>query len=292
MKASASKTTVIEQVAELAMKLSQRHLADYGATRSRHDFTQRQLMTCLILRTYLKTTYRGILEVLAVSPPLRQRLGLGEKLPHFTTLQKFSARSQVQAIAQVMLATIGKAAAQVQEPKTSAAAMDATGLTLTTASDYYRSRRGRHMRKFVKVSLVVLCGSLLPLGMVVGLGPTHDRVQVPQLLKQAQAVAKPAALYADAGYDAEWIHEQCREQWGVASFIPPVTRRADGKWGGKWRSQMTEKHLKKHGYGRRWSIESFFSGLKRTMGSVLSARSHDQLMAEASLKVLAYALRR
>jgi hypothetical protein len=31
---------------------------------------------------------------------------------------------------------------------------------------------------------------------------------------------------------------------GGASFIPPVTRRADGKWGGKWRSQMNEKHLK------------------------------------------------
>src|SRR3954470_19552938 len=98
------------------MKLGGRHLADYGATRSRHDFTQRQLMACLILRAYTGTTYRGILELLAVSPPLRQRLGLGEKLPHFTTLQKFSARSQVQAIAQRMLATIGQAAAQAQGP--------------------------------------------------------------------------------------------------------------------------------------------------------------------------------
>ena len=32
------------QVAELAMQLSGRHLPDYGATRSRHDFTQRQLI--------------------------------------------------------------------------------------------------------------------------------------------------------------------------------------------------------------------------------------------------------
>jgi hypothetical protein len=34
----------MERVAELAMRVGQRHLADYGATRSRHDFTQQQLM--------------------------------------------------------------------------------------------------------------------------------------------------------------------------------------------------------------------------------------------------------
>src|SRR3984957_20088344 len=94
------KVPVIEKVAELAMRLGQRHLADYGATTSRHDFTQRQLMSCLILRAYLKTTYRGVLELLAVSPPLRAQLGMTDKLPHYTTLQKFSARSQVLAIAQ------------------------------------------------------------------------------------------------------------------------------------------------------------------------------------------------
>ena len=92
------------------MRLGGRHLADYGATRSRHDFTQRQLMACLILRAYLKTTYRGVLELLAVSPNLREALGLPDKLPHYTTLQKFSARSQVLAIADAMIRTIGRAA--------------------------------------------------------------------------------------------------------------------------------------------------------------------------------------
>jgi hypothetical protein len=55
MKAKASKAVTIEKVAEMAMQLGGKHLADYGATRSRHDFTQRQLMACLILRAYLKT---------------------------------------------------------------------------------------------------------------------------------------------------------------------------------------------------------------------------------------------
>jgi hypothetical protein len=286
-----SKAPVIEQVAEMAMRLSQRHLADYGASRSRHDFTQRQLMSCLILRAYLKTTYRGVMEVLAVSETLRQRLGLTDKLPHYTTLQKFSARSQVLAIAQQLVATIGAQAA-VQAPAPSAAAMDATGLARTTVSDYYCSRRGRRFRQWVKVSVVVLCGRLLPLGLVVDLKPTHDCVHARQLLEQVQAVAQPERLYADAGYDAEWIHVQCREQWGVESVIQPVQRRTDGTLGGKWRAQMTADQLKQADYGRRWHVESFFSALKRTTGAALQARRPDQMLAEAALRVVAYALRR
>jgi hypothetical protein len=48
---------VVERVAELAMRLGRKLLADYTSSRSRHDFTHQQQMTCLILRAYLKTTY-------------------------------------------------------------------------------------------------------------------------------------------------------------------------------------------------------------------------------------------
>jgi hypothetical protein len=290
--ASANESTlVIERVVELAMELGRRHLADYGAVRSRHDFTQRQLMACLILKAYLKTTYRGVIELLKISPALRAQLGLVEKLPHFTALQKFSGRSQVVAIAQTMMATIGRASAQ-QAAAPVNAAMDSTGLTSGTASNYFRSRTGKTVRQWVKVSVLVMCGSLLPLGFALDLGPSNDRIQVPALLTQAQAVAQPARLYADAGYDAEWIHVQCREQWGVESLIKPNGQRADGVRNGKWRKLMSPEHLQERGYGQRWAVESFFSGLKRTMGDALAARGPQQMLAEAAFKVLAYTLRR
>jgi hypothetical protein len=290
-KSSDEKVPMVEQVAELAMRLGQRHLADYGATRSRHDFTQRQLMTCLIMRAYLRTTYRGVLDLLAASPSLRERMGLSEKLPHFTTLQKFSGRSQVLAIAQKLVAEIGQQAA-AQTPGQAMTAMDATGLSRTTVSDYFCSRRGRKFRRWVKVAVVVVAGAMLPVALAIDLKPTHDCVQARTLLAQTQAVMQPAKLFADAGYDAEWIHTQCREQWGVESVIPAVPRRADGTAGGKWRAQMTAEYLQQNGYTRRWTVESFFSALKRTMGSTLSARRPDQMVAEAAFKVLAYALRR
>ena len=55
---------------------------------------------------------------------------------------------------------------------------------------------------------------------------------------------------------------------------------------------MSESYLTRTGYGSRWAVESFFSGLKRTMGSTLNARKPSQLLVEAAFKVLAYTLRR
>lgn len=278
-------------MAALSMRLGSRHLADYGANTSRHDFTQRQLMACLILRAYTKTTYRGVLELLAVSPSLRQELGLGDKLPHYSTLAKFSARSQVLEIADAMIRTIGKAAfGQTDEP--TAAAMDATGLETTTASAHFQCRRGGERRKWVKISTIILCGSLLPMSLVMDWGPTNDKCQAQDLIAKAQTVAMPDTLYADAGYDAEWIHVQCREEWGAESVIKPAMHRADGKRNGIWRSGMSKNYLAKMEYGKRWAVESFFSGLKRTTGSMLTSRKPNQLLKEAAFRVLAYTLRR
>lgn len=291
MRAKGNKKTVIEQVAELAMRLSQPHLAPYGATRSRHDFTQRQLMTCLVLRAYLQTTYRGLVEVMRISPNLRECLGLGEKLPHYTTLQKFSGRSNVAQIARALIARIGaQVAGQERAPK--AAAMDSTGLSSSTASEYFRSRTGNRCNQWVKLSVIVWCTSLLPLGMEVSLGPSNDRTQARPLLEQARQVAQPERFYADGGYDAEWLHQECREKWGVQSVIKPLNHRPDGSRSGRWRSLMSPEYLREQGYGRRWAVESFFSGLKRTMGAALRARRPDQMLAEASFRVLAYVLRR
>jgi hypothetical protein len=290
--AKESKKPEIEGVANLAMRLSQPYLADYGATRSRKDFTQRQLMACLILRAYLKTTYRGLLDILSGNASLRACLGLEEKkLPHFTTLQKFSARSEVIAIAQSIVAQIGQVAMQAggnQEP----AAMDSTGMDTTSASAYFESRRGRRHRSHIKLSVIILCGSLFPLAVVLDRGPSNDRVQVPALLDQAQLVGRPTQLLADAGYDAEWIHVRCRESWGVESLIVPNGQRADGQRNGRWRPLMSAEHMRERGYGKRWAVESFFSAFKRTMGSALSTRTPVTQLAEAAIRLLAFVLRR
>jgi hypothetical protein len=78
----------------------------------------------------------------------------------------------------------------------------------------------------------------------------------------------------------------------VQSVIKPLNHRPDGTRSGRWRNLMSPEHLCQQGYGRRWAAESFFSGLKRTTGAALQARKPAQMLAEASLRLLAYVLRR
>jgi len=287
--------TRIERVTQLAMKLGQEHLAAYGSVKSRHDFTQRQLMSCLILKSYLKTSYRGLIDMLEGHGALRRVLGMEEKLPHYTALQKFSARKDVLAVAAAMMARIGRAALCRQGGRKAAVALDSTGLEPTSASAHYLSRSGRKRSRYLKVSLSIVCGSLLPLGLVLDWGPNNDKCQASELLDKTFDAAGPhlpGKLLADAGYDADWVHGVCREVWGVRSVIKPVVHRADGTLGGCYRPLMTKRALKANGYGRRWHIESFFSGLKRFCGSTLNARRDICQRHEAALRVLAYALHR
>lgn len=287
----------VERIAALALRLGGRHMSPYGSLKSRHDFTQNQLMACLILRAYLKTTYRGLVDVLAGHQGLRTVLGMEGKLPHYTTLQKFSARSNVLAIADALVAQIGKAALRslAKGRKPVAVAIDATGMETSNASAHFVSRSGRERRRWVKLSATVVCGCLFPMGLVATWGPTNDKCQARELLNKSFDVPPhclPQRLYADAGYDADWIHHKCRSQWGIESVIKPARHRADGTLGGQHRSAMTPDHLNARGYGMRWHIESFFSGLKRMTGSTLSSRTDANLLNEAVIRVLAYTLHR
>jgi Transposase DDE domain len=284
---SAKHNTLIE-VARLSMRLSGRYMQPYSHPKSPKRFTQAQLMTCLILRAYLRTTYRGVIEVLETSEKLQKCLGL-ERLPHYSTLKYFADRSDTQAIVDAMLAEIVSKYAPEDDEEV---AMDATGVETTAASAYFKTRSGVKRKKYVKLSVCVLCGSMLPAGVVVSWGPCNDKAVAGQLLEKSSAALQPRTLFADAGYDAEWVHEYCRDDWNVTSWIPPAVHRLDGGVNGKYRSQMTPRRLKKNGYGKRWTVESFMSGLKRTTGSTLGARSERSLFAEAAIRVLAYALRR
>ena len=284
----------IVKVAQLSIKLGGEHLDDYGSYKSRHDFTQKQLLACLILRIHLKTTYRGLIDILEGHTDLRKALGMQHKLPHYTTLQKFSSRSEVLQIVDVIIGKLGNKALKAQDHQ-GELAMDSTGMESSVASAHFVSRAGRKRKKFLKLSVSVVCGALLPVGMVLDWGPNNDKCQALDLLHKSFSATEenlPSKLLADAGYDADWVHGVCREVWGVKSIIKPVVHREDGSLGGLYRSKMTSRKLKKEGYSRRWHVETYFSALKRRYESSLRARAERNQLKEAALKVLTYAIHR
>src|SRR5262249_38210453 len=72
-------------VAREALRLAQESLPAYSSKFSRQDYTQHQLFALLALKTFFKTDYRGLAQMLADFPELRQDLGLAEA-PHYSTL--------------------------------------------------------------------------------------------------------------------------------------------------------------------------------------------------------------
>jgi hypothetical protein len=78
-------------VAREALRLAQEALPAYSSKFSRKDFTQHQLFAVLTLKTFFKTDYRGVVQLLKDFAELRQELGLDE-VPHYSTLCKAAPR--------------------------------------------------------------------------------------------------------------------------------------------------------------------------------------------------------
>ena len=273
--------------ATLALRVARGVFPAYAHRFSPQRFTLPQLAACVLLKEYGRLDWRGIQALLKLSPPLCQCLGL-QRVPDYSTLWYFARRwmdaPQLSRLQAQLLCRLKLASVEV--------ALDSTGLDPETCSSYFKSRCQRRLSRkhYLKVSLSVVVGALVAASAVADWGPCGDKVEVRELLEQTAHRLRVSALYADGGYDAEWIHVWCREQANMASWIPAGVYRRDGQVGGFWRAHM-HRGLPKS-YGRRWAAESFFSAMKRTLGSALCARQPQQQLTEALRKVLAYSIHR
>ena len=277
-------------VARLSLVVARRQLNDYSCPKSKHTFTQPQLLACLVLKAYLKLSYRGTTELLEASDQLcAGALGMS-RAPAHTTLKEFADRVLTPALLDRTVADVlgllverGLVVAEV--------AVDSTGVETTGASAHFvsRARRARR-RRYAKLSLAVACGSIVLVAMALSMGPSNDLCEARELLWRATARSGADWYFMDRGYDAEWPHALCAAA-GAASYIPPVPKTRDGTIKSGPHRVRCGRHVPYH-YGRRWHAESFISGMKRTCGSTLAARSEPALLLEAGLKALAYAIRR
>src|SRR5262245_57880843 len=78
-------------VARRALCAASDSLPAYAHKYAPKKFTQPQLFACLVLKTFLKTDYRGVVILLEDLKDLRRVLTL-RAVPHWTTLQKASTR--------------------------------------------------------------------------------------------------------------------------------------------------------------------------------------------------------
>jgi hypothetical protein len=270
------------QVAREALAVGRRCLRAYAHKFSPKKFTQPQLFACLVLKTFLKTDYRGLTAHLGDHSDLRAVLGL-QVVPHFTTPQKASRRLLRQGKAQRLFRrTVRRFLGRRRHLKRTA--LDSTGLDCGHASPYYiRRRNGTAKRwqtvtysRYAKLEAAFDCDSHLMVGVLVGRGPRPDTDRFVPLLDATLANVQLDSALADAGYDSEANHRYARESCGVRSFIPATAGRPTSKLPtGHYRRRMKQRLDKDYGcYGQRWQAETGFSMIKRRLSSTVSGRTY------------------
>jgi hypothetical protein len=275
----------LERFARLALVMADRTVPPHTSRFSRRDFTQPQLFAVLLLRGRMNLPYRGVTRLLKSSPPLREALGL-RKVPHWTTLERTANAPHVREHLDLLLTKLVAHMGHGERPLVEEAAIDSTGFESSVASAYY-SRRAKKVSEFVKVSLAVSIGWMMPCALITSIGASNDNLQAPELVRKLSGNARVAVLYADAGYDGEPLHRLCREDFGIQSVIKPVPKTRDGSIKTRYRSMMVPLP---DGYRRRAAVESVISAIKRSCGSRLRAMSTKALQNEVYLKVVAYAI--
>jgi hypothetical protein len=284
------------RVARQALAVAGEALRPYAHKYSPKKFTQPQLFACLVLKTFLKTDYRGVAEHLTDHSDLRAALAL-PRIPHFTTLQKASQRLLRQPRARRLFRTTVRRFLK-RRRRVPRAALDSTGVDCGHASRYYvRRRHGATKQwqtvaysRYAKLEAAFDCATHLMLAALAGRGPRVDTDRFVPLLDAARANVRIGAALADAGYDSEPNHRHARETCGVRSFIPATAGRPSTKPpSGRYRRQMKQHLDKNYGrYGQRWQAETGFSMFKRRLGAAVHGRGYWSQCRELLLMAITY----
>jgi transposase len=265
-----------------------------GSRYANHLYTDHQHVVLLALRQHFRKSYRDFCDMIEVCTALLDELGL-KKVPHWTTLQKFSERADTRRLERLLLVFLQEARLRVLY-----LAVDSTGFSSTSASTYYTRvlefrksklgghRRGVLTRRFVKQTVAVETRKQLIVSVKFRRGPSNDSPDFPWVLEKVRPAGLPVKLVvADKGYDAESSHEYAHEVLGAQAMIPLRNQGVGVRMRGRYRRKLM-RGLDEHAYHQRAKVETIFSVEKRKMGSIVLARVSSQQHKELIFRAFSY----
>ncbi len=248
----------------------------YSHLFSPKKYTQIQHIVLLVLKEYLRTTYRGITDIMREFTRLCKLLKL-RVIPHYTTLQKFLKKFQNCVLRDLVSAFTHSL---------SIVGVDATGFTEHYASKYYvrRVERVEQHPFFTKLSAAVDLEKQLIVGLKARSAPSHDNKDFLPLLRKIKTCD---FVCADKAYDAEKNHEYIHLKLKAVAQIPVRKNVCKGFY-----RKKAMKHFDKRVYNQRSKSETVFSVLKKRFGDTLQSKTQWMRNKELSIKCLTYNLYR
>lgn len=253
---------------------------DYSSKYSKHTYKNAAKFTILCIKSYLNLTYRDICEVIELSSEIRRILKI-EKVPHFSTLQKFFSKlatSYIHGLNEFILNKFIN--------KCDIIALDGSGFTNDYADKYYAIIRKKERKSYIKCHIAIDVDSRLILSVQAQRGPKHDASFTIPCLRNIKQY-KPHYIVADRAYDSENIRIVINEEIKAFDIIPNKKRVKTGFF--RKRSRYV---FRKPIYARRNNVESVFSVIKRIFSGINTSRSTNLSNKETKFKCLMYNIHR
>ncbi len=169
-------------------------------------------------------------------------------------------------------------------------AVDSTGFKTTIRGDWLSDKWGKKRRGWIKLHASVDTEGIAAQKIAITTEHRHDAQLFPLLVTVSED-----RVIADKAYDSRKIFNLLAER-GTDAIIPlrknfrTISRGSPLRHitARQIRNVGEEEWKRIHDYGKRWTVEIYFSGLKRIMGEVIRARKLEYITQEVGLKVLYY----
>src|SRR6476646_8021735 len=259
----------------------------FSNRKSNHIFTIWQHIFLITIRQYEGKSYRMLfVDWLFEAYYLRSFLRLS-RIPHFTTLQKFTDR-----INNTLLEKIISSFIVISGTKHIFAGIDSTGFKSTHSSQYY-TERAKLRRKWIKLSIGADVLLQIICTIKIRRAPTrHDNIDFKPIITRTSKILSLSVVTLDKGYDSEHNHQLVRDGLHAFSIIParyehvPIWRTY-----GMYRKQMKRGYSKLL-YNHRNKDETIMSVIKRLFGEHLMSRLTRTQNRELSFRCITYNMHR
>ncbi len=187
----------------------------YLHRKSNHVFTVWQHITLLVIRQYENKSYRRFTDWLEETYYLQMFLQLS-RIPHYTTLQKFTERIQNSLLEKVLQSFI-----VLSDIIHAFVGIDATGFKITTCSQYYSEiiDTKQKKRKYTKISIGSDVLKQIICNIKVRRSSKHDNIDFKPIISKIFSIIPISIVVADKGYDIESNHQYVRDHLNAYSLL-------------------------------------------------------------------------
>lgn len=253
----------------------------YSHKKSPHVYGFPQLVSCVLLKIYMKNiSYRDLEELLKSWGDVRRVLGLGT-VPDHSTLNRAQNRVSAKQIHRLLEKVLELVASEVS--RAILFACDSTGFKEDIASFYYALRSKKRRRRWIKAFYLLDTWTQLCVSEVVARGPGGDARELSKL--EDKSPVELLIEVMDRGFD------------GAGNFrlgipfrvIPPIRRGGSIKGWKRIVEYVVYLVAKWIGiYGKRWICETMNSVIKRKFGDSIREKKERNKKTTASLMAIVY----